>query len=495
MNRSIIELRSHTVPYRLSKSKILSGRQCVKRLYLEVHRPQLAGEAASTQQVQWWGDEVLKVARALHQGGILVGHDHDLKQALVQTTEILEQSNSSPLFEAAFEKDGVLIRSDVFYPDPGQARLVEVKAANEVRDYHLEDCAVQAWVIENKGIPLTRIELARVDTSFVYKGDRDYKGLLFHEDVTGLVRPIQSEVSNWVEECRRVLEGSVPDIDVGSHCGDPFTCPFLDYCSAGQPEYPVAVLPYGKKVAKELLADGIFDIRDIPVGRLSNPTHERVRRVTVTGKPELDSQAGKLLNKLPYPRYYLDFETIQFAVPIWKGTSPYQQLPFQWSCHIQKSAGALRHEEFLDTSGDPPMRSFAESLLATLENRSPILVYSHFEKTILKVLSKLLPDLANPLDGLIGRLVDLLPIARNYYYHPAMKGSWSIKAVLPCVAPDLTYSSLEEVREGQAAQRAYLEIINPENPEDRRKKLETELRDYCLLDTLAMVRLARHFQE
>jgi hypothetical protein len=490
----MITMRSRTMPYRLSKSKILSGRQCVKRLYLEVHQPELAEGSDSTEQVQWWGFEVLKVARALHQGGILVGHDHDLTQALTQTSELLRRKSSSPLFEATFEHDGVLIRSDVLFPGPGKARLVEVKAATEVKDYHVDDCATQAWVIENKGIPLTKIELARVDTSFVHNGDQNYKGLLFHEDVTDAVRPIQSEVPNWVKDFRQVLEGSEPDIDVGSHCGDPFICPFLDYCSVDQPEYPVSILPYSRKVSGELISEGIFDIRDIPAGRLSNPIHERVRRVTVTGKPELDSQAGKFLNKLPYPRYYLDFETIQFAVPVWAGTSPYQQLPFQWSCHIEKSAGVLRHEGFLGTSGDPPMRSFAESLLANLGNKGPILVYSHFEKTILKLLSKLFPDLATPLGGIIGRLVDLLPIARNHYYHPLMKGSWSIKAVLPCVAPDLSYSSFEEVCDGQAAQRAYLEIINPENPEERREELETELRNYCQLDTSAMVRLARHFQ-
>ena len=176
-----------------------------------------------------------------------MGHDYDLGQALAQTREILKQNKSSPLFEATFEDDGVLIRSDIFFPDPGQARLVEVKAATSVEDYHLEDCAIQAWVIENKGIPLTKIELARVDTSFVYKGDQNYQGLLFHEDVTAVVRPIQSEVSNWVKDFRQVLEGSVPEMDIGSHCGDPFTCPFLDYCSIGLPEYPVSILPYGRK--------------------------------------------------------------------------------------------------------------------------------------------------------------------------------------------------------------------------------------------------------
>jgi len=481
--------------YRLSKSKILSGRQCVKRLYLEVHQPQLAEISPSTQQVEWWGDEVLKVARALNQGGILIGHDHDLNQALAQTSSLLEKSISNPLFEAAFENEGVLVRSDVLFPDPREPRLVEVKAATSVEDYHLEDCAVQAWVIENRGIPLTRIELARVDTSFIYKGGQNYQGLLVHEDVTPAVRQIYSEVPKWVKEFRQVLEGPMPNIEMGRQCSKPFDCPFMCHCSIGQPEYPVSILPYGGKVVGELLSEGISDIRDIPVGRLANPTHERVRRVTVAGEFELDPQAGEIVRNLPFPRYYLDFETIQFAVPVWVGTSPYQQLPFQWSCHIEESSGALRHEEFLDTSGEPPMRSFAESLFATLGNNGPILHYHHFEKTILKLLSKLLPGLSGQLDGLIARLVDLLPIARNHYYHPEMKGSWSIKAVLPCVAPDLSYSSFEEVMDGQAAQRAYLELIKPESPEDRRKKLEEELRSYCQLDTLAMVRLAHHFQQ
>lgn len=480
--------------FRLSKSKILSGRQCPKRLYLEVHQPELLEESPSAAQVQWWGFEVLKVARALNQGGILIGHDQDLHQALSQTEEILNENKSTPLFEATFENDGVLVRSDVLFPNPRDARLVEVKAATSVEDYHLEDCAVQSWVIENSGIPLTKIELARVDTSFVYKGNQDYKGLLFHEDVTSSVRSIQNEVPHWVSEFRKIIEGSMPNIDMGSNCGKPFDCPFMDYCSAGKPEYPVSLLPRAKKVIEELFSEGIYDIRDVPAGRLSNPTHERIRRVTISGKAELDSQAGEIVRSLPYPRYYLDFETIQFAVPIWIGTSPYQQLPFQWSCHVETAGGSLQHQEFLDTSGDSPMRSFAESLLATLGNTGSILVYSHFEKTILNLLSKLFPDLSNQLDGLVARLVDLLPITRNHYYHPAMKGSWSIKAVLPCVAPDLSYSIFDEVMDGQAAQRAYLEIINPDNPGDRRKKLEAELRKYCQMDTMAMVRLAQYFQ-
>ena len=77
------------------------------------------------------------------------------------------------------------------------------------------------------------------------------------------------------------------------------------------------------------------------------------------------------LASLPYPRFYLDFETAQFAVPVWPGTRPFEQLPFQWSCHVEPAFGVVEHAEFLDTTGDAPMRAAIEALLATLGERGP----------------------------------------------------------------------------------------------------------------------------
>lgn len=140
------------------------------------------------------------------------------------------------------------------------------------------------------------------------------------------------------------------------------------------------------------------------------------------------------------------------------------------------------------------MRPFAEKLIAVLGDEGPIFVYSHFEKTALNQAIGMLPDLAASLSGIIDRLVDLLPLARRHYYHPQMKGSWSIKAVLPTVAPDLNYDDLDEIHDGLAAQQAYLEAISPGNNETRRLELLRNLGEYCKLDTLAMVRLAWFFQ-
>jgi hypothetical protein len=253
----------------------------------------------------------------------------------------------------------------------------------------------------------------------------------------------------------------------------------------------VQTLPRGREVSNALLEEGIEDIREIPDGRLQNPLHERIRTCVVKGKPYLDGALRRSLRELSYPRYYLDFETIQFAIPRWLGTRPYEQLPFQWSCHKEGRNGNLAHYEVLDVSGVAPMRNFAESLIRSLGKRGPIVVYSHFENTVLNRLAARYPDLADDLADIQRRLVDLLPLVRAHYYHPAMQGSFSIKAVLPTVAPHLSYDDLGEVRDGGAAQAAFFECIDAGTSPERRVVLEAGLRAYCARDTLAMVELVR----
>src|SRR5207248_487219 len=164
------------------------------------------------------------------------------------------------------------------------------------------------------------------------------------------------------------------------------------------------------------------EVREVPLDLIESLKLRRLWRSAKSGEHELNPAAGLQIEELGLPRYYLDFETIQFAVPIWAGTSPYEQLPFQWSCHLQTEDGALVHREFLDVSGDAPMRAFAESLIAAAGSDGPIIVYSGFEGRILRELSTRYPDLAAPLIAIHARLFDLLSVTREHYYHPAMKG-------------------------------------------------------------------------
>jgi hypothetical protein len=219
-----------------------------------------------------------------------------------------------------------------------------------------------------------------------------------------------------------------------------------------------------------------------------------VWEATINDAAILDPDAGEILAALEWPRYYVDFETIQLAIPVWAGTRPYAQIPFQWSCHIEHQDGQITHHEFLADGHSDPRRAFADSLLGSVGQSGPIIVYNAaFERSRMKEMATAFPDLAAGMERAIERIFDLLPLARAHYYHPQMRGSWSIKAVLPTIAPDLAYDDLE-VADGGMAQEAFAEIMLADTPDDRVEQLRKGLLLYCERDTWAMVRVAHHFQ-
>ena len=482
-------------PAHLSKSRLISGWQCGKRLWLEKYAPELLEYSSATQAAFAVGHQVGAAAQSLFPEGILIGHDQALGQAIAETEELLARPGPITLFEATFEAKGVLIRADVLIRDTDDdLRLIEVKAATGVKDYYLVDCAIQRWVLEQKGLPLKRLELAHINNQFVYAGNGDYQGLFTLVDVLDEAGDLEDEVELLIADMREMLARDEPDTPMGPQCTAPFVCPFYDYCLGPQPEMPVYWLPGGQAATSRLINAGYDDIRQIPDGFLTNALAERCRQVSISGVYVLDPAAGEELRSLGWPRYYFDFETMAPAVPLFAGTRPYRAQAFQWSCHIEQEDGFLEHKEFIAEGTEAPMRSCAESLISALGSDGPIFMYSSYERTIIRGFIDLFPDLAELLQQIVDRLYDLHPITKKYYYHPDMHGSWSIKAVLPTVAPDLSYGDLDIVSSGDMAEPAFLEMIDKKTAPERRAALRKALLKYCELDTLAMVRLA-HFLE
>lgn len=480
----------------LSKSRLIQHRQCPKRLWLYTNRPELAETDEATAACFAIGHQVGEVARDLYPAGTLID-DLDAKQALALTAQVLAEKRR-PVFEAAFAYDGVFVRTDLLLPFRGGYRMVEVKSSTSVKPYYVEDAAIQSWVTAKSGVKIGRIEIAHIDNSFVYQGDDDYSGLFTFADISNEAQALHHEVPKWIKAARTTLAGKEPTIEAGDQCHEPFSCPFLAYCNPSQDDsgFPPEILPHssGKQLAAELRSKGYTDLRAAPKTCFTNPKHQRIWRATKTGKPELDPAAGDELAHLGYPRYYLDFETIHFAVPIWAGTSPYRQIPFQWSCHAEKKSGMVSHRHFLAQDSADPRLAFIESLIDAVKSRGPILVYNAgFEAGRLQELAQSFPGYKAALDAIRHRFVDLLPLGRAHYYHPEMRGSWSLKAVLPTIAPDLAYDDLE-VGDGGMAQDAYLEMLHPQTPPGRVNELRQALLIYCERDTLALIKVAHFFQ-
>lgn len=481
----------------LSKSRFQNGRQCRKRLWLEVHRRDLIQVSDASQARFDEGNHFGELARELLGGGPAIeAGPLDAERAQAETRALLEQSVQQVprIFEAAFEHDGVRIRADAVLRGAANNELVEVKSSTSVKGEYLWDCAVQAWVMRGAGLPLGRIHVGHVNNQFVLEREDDYSGLLIKVDVTGEVEPLIPEVPGIVGELKAVMKGNEPVIATGRHCGEPHPCPFTDYCKSQEPEepdYPVSILPHGGKFVEQLKRDGFLDLRDVPEERLSNEKHIRVARASRNAEAIISPELVDALGALAFPRYYLDYETIGPVVPRWIGTKPFQQVPFQFSCHIEQADGSIGHREFLDISGDAPMQGLVDALISACGTTGPILVWSRsFEAGRTREMAAWFPHKAAALNAIVERMVDLLPIFRDFYYHPAQMGSWSIKKVLPTIAPELDYADLE-VSNGGMAQQAWREAAHPDISPERKQQLRAAMLKYCERDTWAMVKLAR----
>ncbi len=483
---------------KLSKSRFLSGLQCLKRLYLETyHRDMMPALEPGQQAIMEAGMRIGEVARGLRPGGVLIADDYwHHEEAVEATRQAIEDGAVPAIYEAAFAYAGVRIRADILSRKQESGfELIEVKSGTRVKDVHLSDVAVQLYVLRGCGVPVEGAYVATIDNEYVYEGgDYDLEQLFRVEDVADRLARHDLDVPGRVDMMRAVLrEDEPPDILVGRHCSQPYDCPFHYHCSIGQTDYPVSQLPRANQaLLVDLEAAGIDDIRDIPAAYSGlTPLQLRARDCVVEGKAHVDPKVLQELGRLEYPIHFLDFESFAPGLPHYPGTRPYQVMPFQWSNHIMEADGSLRHEEFLHTGPDDPSEAFALSLLDTLGGGGSIIAYSNFEALRIRELAARLPHLSDNLQSLLdGRIVDLLVLVRDHCYHPRFRGSFSLKTVLPAMVPDFTYADLE-VKEGSQASATYMEIICPETTPERRDLLCRGLREYCSRDTMAMVELFR----
>lgn len=448
----------------LTKSRFMAGRQCAKRLWFEVNAPLEARAPASL---------------ALHQGrafddfvrelwpGHVIGRERGLPAAIAETRRVIAAGGAPVLHQAAVLNGEFTVVADVLRRDRGSAELIEIKASTSVKPEHVPDAAFQVLVMRGSRVPVERVLIGHVNNAFTLERTGDYRGLLVEADITAQVEAMLPSLADQAIDLHRVMSArAAPQIEMGPHCAAPHACPFIGRCSSGSPP------------------------RD-----LSTHKDPRVRAGAALGTAFFDPGQAADLRAHPYPRSYLDFETIGFAVPGIVGTRPYEQLPFQWSLHIEAAGGDLQQAGFLAIEDFGDFALLSKALIEAVPGEGPIYAYNApFEGRALALLARLVPAHAAALTSLAARLVDLLPITRRAYYHPQMGGSWSIKAVIPTIAADLAYDSLDGVQEGEGAQLAFLELRGGGSDAARRARLTRELLDYCRRDTEALVTLARFLQ-
>ena len=483
----------------ISKSDFLIFKECSSFFwFLKYHKERLAihSPIPFEEQRKHQGKEAELYARNLFNGGVLV-QNHEIS-ALKLTTALIK-SNTEVIFQAAFKYNDLMAITDIIiWNSEYQAwDLYEVKGSSSKeikKETHLIDVTFQKIVLEGSGLNLSNIYLIELNKDYIREGDIQVDELFQISKITTEVLELEDQVSRDIEEARRLLHLPEPNSCECRYKGRSKHCSAFPYLYPEVPEYSVydlVSIGNSKAKLKALVDEGIIDIKDIREDHDLTDRHRNQWRVHIKQKPIIRfDKIKKELDKLVYPIYFLDYETLSSAVPKYDFTYPYQQVVFQYSVHVVYENGELEHNEFLHKLIETPMQVVANRLSEDIGDNGSVIVWNKtFESTCNKDLASVNPELEEFLFGLNDRMFDLMDIFRKQYYlHDDFKGSYSIKKVLPVMCPELDYGELS-ISEGGTASIKYEEAMFGNLTEVERQKTFDDLLKYCHLDTWAMVRI------
>lgn len=479
----------------LSKSTFIRAKQCLKSLYLYKNHIYLRDKLSKEQQARFnRGINVGLLAQQLFADGVDASPQNvSLYHESVAKTKQLIEKGTKVIYEATFQHNGILAALDILVNEDGNWNAYEIKSSAKITPTYISDAALQYLVISNCGIDIKNFYIANINTAYIRKGNINVNELFKINDVTKEVLKQQEEIKKIIEEAFKTLENkSIPDISPGPHCFDPYTCDFKGYCwKALQDAEIFEFNGLSKHQQFEWFNKGWKKIEEVPSDELPNAIIKKQAEATRNNTILIDREKLKAFtNGIHYPMYFIDFEIMMTAVPLFENTSPYQQLPIQFSVFQQADEKAeFIHHSFLGETGEDPRKAFTEALIRTCGNSGSILVYDiSSERGVINQLIQTFPEFEKALQAIVSRLVDLsVPFREMYLYHPKMKGSSSIKNVATAFCEDINFEALP-INNGQLASIAF-ESLQLENDMFKILELKEQLEAYCKLDTWAMVRI------
>jgi len=485
------------MPQLLSKSKYLTGLQCPKYLWLQIHEPERIPEAdAVTQYIFDQGHLVGEYAKKLFPGGIDIPHDAFMDN--IATTKRL-LAERKPLFEAGILYVNIYSRLDILNPvDEDEWEIIEIKSGTSVKEVYIEDVSFQKFCCEKAGLEIRYCKLGFINKQYVKNGEIDPRELFILEDISTQVEEISDGIEERVADLLEVISNKVcPEMTIGQHCLAPYECPLRAECWGFLPENSVFDLRGGKTKQFSLWEQGIISIKDIPGDILLSRQQQIQKECVMTGNVHVDTkEIRQFLSRLKYPLHYLDFETFAPAIPVFDGTRPYQHMPFQFSLHVVDSKGSEPiHHSFLAEGTEDPRPQILRELQRLLGSEGSIIAYNAgFEEGVLKGLVEAFPEYTDWLGGILTRMVDLLiPFTNFHYYNASQKDTASLKKVLPAV----TGKGYEDMGIGAGidASIAYGRIMYGNAAEEEIAEVRADLLKYCKMDTEGMIWVVDRLRE
>jgi predicted RecB family nuclease len=479
----------------LSKSRFVAGGQCHRLLWWKVHDPgavELQPDKVLQDRFDQ-GSQVGELARARFAGGTLIDLPyHDFANRVAQTEQAL-RSHAPAIFEASFFANDTFVAVDVLARVGSEWRLIEVKSSSSLKDEHIADAAVQAYVLGRSGIDVPAVDIMHLNKEFRFPAQGD---LFVRSDVTAAVREVLPSIPQEIDAQLDMLNGPLPDVPIGLHCSEPRDCPFMQRCWPQSANHITKLYRVGAKTADGYMRAGVHNIEDIPATKKLSFTAKRQIRAIKEGRLIVEPGLARALEPFDGKLGFLDFETIARAVPVWPGMAPWEQAAAQFSYHESTPEGGYTHVGYLAEGAQDARPELARAMIAATAGADKVVTYTSFEKTRIRGLQLAVPELKSELEALEQKLIDLHPLIRDYMYHPDFHGSFSLKYVLTPLVPELTYSDLVIV-DGLVAsvEIARLLFVAQKISPEERDRVRKDLLDYCERDTWAMVRLLETVRE
>ena len=482
----------------ITKSLYCSLLSCDRYAWLSRHKPEKYVEKKQEDVLQN-GKEVGELARNLFGDFDLIEFNKNINTMIDETQESVERGTHI-IAEASFRFENAFCSVDILKNDIDGVEVYEVKSSTEIQDIYLDDVAFQVYILKHLGYRVKKANIVYLNSEYVRHGDLELDKLFTIEDITELIKPREALVKDNITRILNNLNNKEEiENDIDSYCFKPYECPFIEYCMKNLPKPNVFDIRRMKITDKlKLYKAGKISFEDL-VNENINEKYLQQIDFELNDKDDYINKENieDFLNKLSYPLYFLDFETYQQAIPLYDGVSPYMQIPFQYSLHYIND-NTLEHTEFLGEEGTDPRRKLALSLISDIKPDTCVLAYNmSFEKGVIKNLAKMYPDLSKALMNIHDNIVDLMvPFYNRDYYTKNMKGSYSIKYVLPALFPDdpsLNYHNLKLIHNGSEAMNAFNTLTDYDD--EQRKIIRKNLLEYCKLDTFAMVKIWQKLNE
>lgn len=484
----------------LSKSKYCRAIQCNKMLWLEKNKPEEKGEM-DNQAVLDNGTKVGELAKGIFGKHTNIEYDENLDKMIYDTKEALKES-SNIITEASFKYKNNFCSIDILKVNGNSVEIYEVKSSTEIKDIYLDDISYQFYILNKLGYKVTKASIIYINNQYIRHGELNLSEFFNSEDVTDIVQEKQKEIESKIKEINEYMKQEAePKQEIGMQCFKPYQCQFWKYCTKHLPEHNVfQIRKMHKDKALKFYYEGKTNFKDLLEENMNWKFKQQIEFEEFNYEPHIDKQKiREFMKNLYYPIYFLDFETMQTAIPEFDNSKPYQQIPFQYSLHyITKEDGELLHKEFLAESGMDPRRKLAEQLVKDIPKDVCVTAYNMmFEKGRIKELAEIFPDLSEHLMNIHEHIQDLMiPFSERMYYCKDMQGSYSIKYVLPALFPndpELNYHNLPLIHNGGEAMNIFPKIKDMSKEEQ--EKARYGLLKYCELDTYAMVKVWEKLKE